>query len=216
MMKKMVISFVLVLAAAFGCISIPQIEVGGLNLGYESWSARDYFNMSGGENLTLQQFDEYMTQNYNAMGQDYWGGLGLSIPEKQAIFDFLSHGYSVKKMTAEEYAVFLDNATKVNADMSTCAMYGAVAYREGFAGYVFSPDSEKTENCTGQARALCGGGVIVPFLNDLPSGQNGTGSNYSGMHQDYFGPDNTPWLIIAVIIFVVAIVPIFARKIFWK
>jgi hypothetical protein len=86
------------------------------------------------------------------------------------IADYLSNGYSVLKQTPEEYQAFLENANRVNNDLSTCEYYGAAAYRDGWTGYVLNDDSTKTESCANAPRAACAGGLATVLWNEL-SGQ---------------------------------------------
>jgi DNA-binding transcriptional ArsR family regulator len=77
-------------------------------------------------------------------------------------------------MSPTEYSEFLANAKAVNSDPLNCGNYSAVAYRDSFAGYVYSDESEKNEVCSNMPRALCGGGAYNTFMNDL------TGAGASG------------------------------------
>lgn len=120
---------------------------------------------------TVEQFDAYMGYRYNDSinGRNYWAELNLTPAEKAAVWEFVKHGYSVKKMAPGQYSEFRMNAILTNVNPFTCEYYSAVAYREGFAGYVFSQYSDKTPLCTTAPRMQCGGGFFLPFINDLPA-----------------------------------------------
>jgi len=100
----------------------------------------------------------------------YYKYLRLTDNDIEIISDFLSKGYSVLKQTPNEYQKFLENANKVNNDLSTCDYYLAVAYRNDWTGYVFNDESEKTEACAQAPRKLCGSSGLINILwNDLSS-----------------------------------------------
>ena len=95
--------------------------------------------------------------------------LRLSDNDISVIADFLSNGYSVIKQSPEEYQNFLENANKINNDLSTCDYYSAVAYRDSWTGYIFDDESYKTEACSRAPRSeQCGSsGTTNVILNEL-------------------------------------------------
>jgi len=117
------------------------------------------------ENKTaiIERLQQYKNYTYSC------GVITLTDNDIDTIADFLSNRYSVVRQTPEEYQVFLENANNVNNDLNTCDYYPAVANKNGWTGYVFNDESEKTETCANAPRKLCGGGTPNIIWNDLSS-----------------------------------------------
>jgi len=160
MQKFAIILFGLVLAGiAQACISIPVIEAGDASFSVGAWMVYSYANTTGDANVSAEQFGSYMAYTYGGS----WAAQQLTPGQTAAIWDFIRHGYSVKKMAPGEYARFLENASATNADLSTCDYYSAVAYRDGFAGYAIG--AKRPECMTYDMK--CVGGPVTLFINDL-------------------------------------------------
>ncbi len=146
---------------AHAWVEAPSVEVGETKL----------FFVSSQPVANVTDFDSVMAYNNG----ENWTGLNLTDEEKATVWEFIAHGYSVTKMTPEEYSLFLADATATNANLSTCDEYTAVAYREGFAGYVFTAQGAKEYPAPGiacpDAATGASTGAYLPFINDLPSGQ---------------------------------------------
>jgi hypothetical protein len=125
--------------------------------------------------------------------------LSLTDNDIETIADFLSNGYSVMKQTQEEYQIFLENADRVNNDLSTCDYYQAIAYKNGWTGYIFNDESEKTFACAHAPRSLCGGGGSSNIIwNDLKP--LSTFTNIKATLLNFW------WLFIVVIAIVIGII----------
>jgi len=162
-----VLGLLLLLAGLLhACISLPYIEVGEHQLPVIFGDLKRYAGLPGDyplENISTDVFDGYMTHFYGS----YWTSANLTPAEKASAWEFVKHGYSAKRMTAEEYEEFKAHALAVNSNLSTCGYYSALAYKDGFAGFVFNDESNKTPACASAPRRLCGGGFVLPYINDL-------------------------------------------------
>jgi len=154
----MIISFLISLSPVYACVSMPEAK-----LTEECSNYGTIYVPSNFENKTtiIERLQQYKNYNYPC------GTISLTDNDVEIIADFLSNGYSVLKQTQEEYQSFLKNANEVNNNLSTCDYYSAVAYRDGWVGYSFSDESDKTQACVQAPRRLCGGGSINVLWNDL-------------------------------------------------
>ena len=153
----------LLIGLASACITYPTVEVGEYNFSAFIGPIHDYLNISPQtplEAITAGQFNSFMEYLY----RDAWSQRNITNSEKATIWEFVRHGYSVKKMSPAEYSEFLANATEITSDPEDCAYYKAVAYENGFAGYAVAFD--KNPECPA-AKIICSGGFYQPFLNDL-------------------------------------------------
>lgn len=181
-----VISFLILISPAYACIAMPVAKLAEECSGYGTPSAYSNFDnktsiierLQQYKNHTLRCFtpnnqtgDELLCQGsgqYTVCRWQVMRTIDLTDGDIETIADFLSNGYSVMKQTTEEYQIFLENATKINNDISTCDYYSAVAYKGGWTGYIFNDESEKTVSCANAPRRVCGGsGTSNIIWNDL-------------------------------------------------
>ena len=195
MRAKIFLMAILLVSLGHACVSLPTVYMGDSSFPY-----------IGSRDITQAEFDNY-AGNYAAEQSDAYAA--LSSAEKRAIYEFIMHGYSTKKMSEAQYAEFLDNASRVTSDSSTCAIYNAVAYADGWAGWSKDDYSNKTPACVQQPRPMCGGGFFLLFLNDLPTASHDT----DGTQQTLFGGNNLLILsVISLVIIVLVVVGIMRRR----
>lgn len=154
-------SFLILLSPAYACIRMPTAKLAEECLinRYGTPSIQSDF-----ENKTaiVERLQQYKNYSYPC------GVIALTDSDIDTIADFLSNRYSVIRQTPDEYQIFLENANNVNNNLSTCDYYLAVANKNGWTGYVFNDESEKTVACANAPRALCGGGGPSNIIwNDL-------------------------------------------------
>ncbi|MDD5317171.1 MAG: winged helix-turn-helix domain-containing protein [Candidatus ainarchaeum sp.] len=158
--SHVMLAALLLAGAAFACVTAPVITVGEKNFS----AATEWF---GGAALTIQELDSRMAARYGSA----WTGLNLTDSEKSAVAGFVSIGYSANRMTPHEYESFLASAQATNANPDDCSYYGAVAYNNGFAGYLLDASSDKTQACAELPKPRCASAAAYANApNDLAGG----------------------------------------------
>jgi hypothetical protein len=156
------ISFLILLGSAYACVRMPEATLAEECLGYGIPSFSPVHDAFGNKTIIIERLQQYKNYTYPC------GIISLTDNNIETISDFLSNGYSTLRQTQEEYQIFLENANKVNNNLSTCDYYSAVVNKNGWTGYIFNDESEKTVACAQAPRKLCGGGSPTNILwNDL-------------------------------------------------
>jgi len=135
-----------------------------------------------GPNKTCSDFEQWIVENNNSFYKNWTCGddctichwrysriVNLTDIDIEIITEFITNGYSVIRHTDAEYNEFLENAISVNEDKNTCDYYSAVAHRNGWTGYAFGINANKTLGCLDQQiRTSCGAVKVNILWNELP------------------------------------------------
>jgi len=163
LLVTILISILISVNSAYACISVPEVILAEECSGYGTPSFSIHNILFGNKTIIIERLQQHKNYTYTC------GTINLTDNDIETIADFLSNGYSALRETPDEYQEFLENANEVNNNLSTCDYYSAVAYKNGWTGYVFNDESEKTEACAQAPRKLCGdSGPTNLVWNDLP------------------------------------------------